>query len=95
MAWENMINKRITTAQISAAIAEATGHADIQVHCNRQRHYCYYYSDDPNSVLNSFHEGTSVYIPRISDFTLEQWVADFQAMLTRAEMYQRTGSSHG
>ena len=66
---------RITSKQIGKAIEAAGFVAGVEVFIDRQAHCCHFYNDV--TPLDSFVEAT-VYVPRLNDLTLEQWVEIFQ-----------------
>lgn len=63
------MTKRLTKKQIDAAL-EAAGFAE-RVFIDRAKAYCYFGDGEAHTWRSS-----SVLVPRLSDLTIEQWIAE-------------------
>ena len=67
---------RVTAKQIQAAIKSDCG-ADVSVFCDRDYHYCYFSVVSEDWQLIDDQE-SSVYVPRLSDLSVDRWVSEFK-----------------
>ena len=69
---------RITSKQISKAIEQATGDANVHVYVDRRSACCTFYNDiDTDTPLIAAHSST-VYVTRLSDMSIDEWVQEYK-----------------